>query len=220
VTSVSQDHVHGATIHFTREFWDERYRSAGRLWSGQPNPQLVAQVAELAPGEALDAGCGEGADAVWLAARGWTVTAADVSPVALERGAAHAAAEGEHAAARISWQQADLRSWDPGPERFDLVSAQFMYLPDGELGALHRRLAAAVRPGGTLLIVGHHPDDLHASLGRTGDLTLFPDAGTMAAALDPAGWEIVVAGVFARPAAGLDGEAATAKDTVLRARRR
>ena len=220
MTPVTHDHTHGEPIQFTREFWDERYRSAGRLWSGQPNPQLVAQVADLPAGEALDAGCGEGADAVWLAARGWTVTAADVSPVALERGAAHAAAEGEHVAARISWQQADLRSWDPGPGRFDLVSAQFMYLPDAELGALHRRLAAAVRPGGTLLIVGHHPDDHHANLGRTGDLTLFPDAAELAAALDPACWEIALAGAITRPATGLDGEPVTATDTVLRARRR
>ncbi len=214
------DHHHGDPILFTREFWDERYRSAGRLWSGQPNAQLVAQAADLPAGEALDAGCGEGADAVWLAARGWTVTAADVSPVALERGAAHAASEGEHVAARITWQQADLRSWDPGPARFDLVSAQFMYLPDAELGALHRRLAAAVRPGGTLLIAGHHPDDLHANLGRTGDLTLFPDAAALAAALDPACWEILVAGAITRSATGLDGEPVTATDTVLRARRR
>ena len=102
--SHGHDHPHGDTAefdpddrnHFTQEFWDERYRSAGRLWSGQPNPQLVAQIAGLPPGDALDAGSGEGADAIWLASRGWAVTAVDVSAVALDRAAAHAAAEGVH----------------------------------------------------------------------------------------------------------------------------
>jgi len=73
------------------DFWDERYRSADALWSGQPNPQLVIEAADLAPGTALDAGSGEGADAIWLAARGWQVTTVDISTVALERGAAQPA---------------------------------------------------------------------------------------------------------------------------------
>ena len=91
---MSHSHAHSCShddpAHFTEEFWDDRYGSAGesgRLWSGQPNPQLVAQTADLAPGEALEAGCGEGADAIWLARQGWTVTAVDVSAVALERDA-------------------------------------------------------------------------------------------------------------------------------------
>lgn len=202
--------------HFTQEFWDERYRSADRLWSGQPNPQLVAQATDLAPGEALDAGCGEGADAIWLASRGWTVTAVDVSAVALGRAAAHAAAEGVH----VRWQREDLLTWDPGPGRFDLVTAQFLHLPYPELRALHGRLAAAVRPGGTLLIVAHHPDDLHVNVGRTGHVALFPSAEQLAATLDPGTWEILVAAAVGRPATDLDGRPVTVKDTVLRAARR
>lgn len=153
------------TIQFSREYWDDRYRSADQLWSGQPNPQLVAQTADVTPGDALDVGCGEGADSIWLASRGWTVTAVDISSVALDRAAAHAAARGEKIARRISWRQGDLLSWDPGSQQFDLVSAQFMYLPEAGLRSLHRRLAAAVRPGGTLLIVLHHPDSMHAGPG-------------------------------------------------------
>jgi SAM-dependent methyltransferase len=165
---VSHEYSPDIAIHFTREFWDERYRSAEQLWSGQPNAQLVAQTAGLTPGDALDVGCGEGADAIWLASQGWSVTATDISAVALERAAAHAAERGDEIAGRISWRQADLLSWDPGAQQYDLVSAQFMYLPEAELKSLHRRLAAAVRPGGTLLVVLHHPDSMHAGGSHAG----------------------------------------------------
>jgi SAM-dependent methyltransferase len=208
-------------VQFTQEFWDERYRSAGKVWSGQPNPQLVAQTADLAPGEALDVGSGEGADAIWLARHDWTVTAVDVSAVALERAAGYAAAAGDEVAQRIAWRREDLRSWDPGTKRFDLVSAQFMYLQEAELESLHRRLAAAVRPGGTLLVVGHHPDDLHANVGRKGEPDMFWSAEELAAtALDPRDWEVLIAEAIARPATDLDGRPVTVKDTVLRAARR
>lgn len=222
--SHGHDHSRGDTAefdpddrsHFTQEFWDDRYRSADRLWSGQPNPQLVAQVSDLPPGEALDAGCGEGADAIWLASRGWTVTAVDVSAVALDRAAAHAAAEG----VQVGWQREDLLTWDPGPSRFDLVMAHFMHLPNPELQSLHDRLAAAVRPGGTLLIVAHHPDDMRVNVGRTAHVILFPSAEQLAASLDPASWEIMVAAAVGRPAIDLDGQPVTVRDTVLRAARR
>jgi SAM-dependent methyltransferase len=222
---MSHSHAHGHAeafddpAHFTQEFWDDRYGS-GRIWSGQPNPQLVVQTADLAPGEALEAGCGEGADAIWLARQGWTVTAVDVSTVALERAAGYAAAAGDEVARRITWQREDLLSWVPAPERFDLVSAQFMYAPPGEIEALQRRLAAAVRPGGTLLVVGHHADDLHANVGRTGSADRFWSAQDVAARLDPGRWEIVVADAPGRSATDLDGRPVTVRDTVLRAARR
>ncbi len=142
-------HSHDDPEQFTQEFWDDRYSSAGRLWSGQPNPQLVAQTADLAPGEALEAGCGEGADAIWLARQGWTVTAVDVSAVALERAAGHAAAAGDEIARRITWQREDLLSWTRAgavrPGSAQSCTAR------GRAQAVHRRLAAAVRSGGTLL---------------------------------------------------------------------
>ena len=210
------------TIHFTPEFWDDRYRSADHLWSGQPNAQLVAQTADLAPGTALDAGSGEGADAIWLARHGWTVTALDVSTVALERAAGYAAATGDEIARRITWRQQDLRTWEPGPERFDLVSAQFMHLLGAELKTLHDRLAAAVAPGGTLLVVSHHPDDLHADADAapTRPADMFRSAEDLAASLDPGEWEIRVAGAIARSALDLDGQPVTVRDIVLRAARR
>lgn len=216
------DHDHSPTgpAWFTQEFWDDRYRSAGKVWSGQPNPQLVAQTADLTPGEALEVGSGEGADAIWLARQGWTVTAVDVSTVALRRAADHAAAHGEQVARRITWRHEDMRSWDPGRLRFDLVSAQYMYLPGGELEAMHRRLASAVRPGGTLVVVGHHPDDLHARFGQADRAHPFPTAEQLAALLDPGDWEILVTSAPGRPAADPEGRQVPVRDSVLRAVRR
>ena len=217
---MSHDHTSDVTALFTPEFWDERYRSADTIWSGNPNPRLVEHVADLPPGTALDVGSGEGADAIWLAARGWHVTGIDVSPVALDRAAKRAAEVGTDVAARITWQQADILSWAPAQREFDLVSAQFMHLPSAARESLHRRLAAAVRPGGTLLIVGHHPSDLETTIGRWDLPDLFFTADEIAAILDPSDWEITVAGAPERQATDPDGRPVTVRDAVLRAQRR
>lgn len=203
---------------FTQEFWDERYGSTEALWSGQPNQRLVENVADRAPGTALDVGCGEGADAIWLAARGWQVIAVDVSQVALDRAARHAEATGADVAARISWQHADVRSWDPGQARFDLVSAQYLHLPPAVREVAHGRFAAAVRPGGMLLVVGHHPSDLQTTMARPNLPELFFTAEQEAASLDPAQWS-VVAGAPQREALDPDGNAVAVADAVLRAER-
>src|SRR5207248_9407455 len=131
--------------HRDEDFWNERYSSSSRVWSGNPNPQLVAEVAGLRPGRALDVGCGEGADAIWLAGQGWDVVAIDISSVALERGAGHAHDADPVAAARIEWRQADLLGDPPEPDAFDLVSAQFMQLPPEPRARLFGALAASVR---------------------------------------------------------------------------
>ncbi len=199
-------------------FWDERYRSTGGLWSGNPNPQLVAEAADLAPGTALDAGCGEGADAIWLAARGWRVTAVDVSTVALERGDAQAAERGADVARRIDWRHEDLTDWIPAEASYDLVSAQFMHLPKGPREALFRALAAAVAPGGSLLIVGHHPSDL-TTIPRPALPDLFFTASDVAALLDPHGWDVLVSAARARGVTDPDGRTGAIHDAVLRARR-
>jgi thioredoxin reductase/SAM-dependent methyltransferase len=201
---------------FTREFWDERYGSTHRVWSGNPNPHLVTTATELAPATALDVGCGEGADAIWLAAHGWRVTGIDVSTAALDRAAKHAVEAGAAGADRIAWQQADVLSWDPAPQRYDLVSAHFMQLPTGARQALHRRLAAAVRPGGTLLIVGHHPSDLDTTAHRLKLPDTLFTAEQAAAALDPNEWTIT-ASTPARPATDPDGHSITIHDAVLHA---
>lgn len=206
----------------TREFWDTRYRSADQIWSGNPNPRLAEQIADLPPGTALDVGSGEGADAIWLAARGWHVTGIDLSMVALERAAKRAAEEGADIAARITWEEADVLSWDPAPRQFDLVSAQYMHLPTLARESLHRRLAAAVRPGGTLLIVGHHPSDLETHAGRWRLSDFFYTEDQVAATLEPNDWQIVVAASPERQALDPNGngQPITIRDAVLHAVRR
>ena len=214
---MTTQHDHHGEIEFTQDYWDNRYLTADRLWSGRPNVQLVAQAADLQPGDALDVGCGEGADAIWLAGQGWHVTAVDVSAVALDRAARHAAAQGSELAARITWQQADLLSWDPAAAQFDLVSAQFMYLPHPAFEDMCARLAAAVRPRGTLLMVGHHPDEVRARGAAVADMAW--SAEQLAAALDGS-FEIVVAAAIERPATDAAGQPISMRDTVLRACRR
>ncbi|GAA4071002.1 bifunctional NAD(P)/FAD-dependent oxidoreductase/class I SAM-dependent methyltransferase [Actinomadura miaoliensis] len=198
--------------------WDERYRNSSALWSGQPNPQLVAEAAALTPGRALDAGCGEGADAVWLAGRGWQVTALDFSAAALDRAAGHAEAAG--VADRIAWTHADLREHTPAERAYDLVSAQYVHAPPATRRDLFARLAAAVAPGGTLLIVGHHPLDLRTGVRPMGFPDLMYDAAEPASALDPGEWEVLVAETRPRAAVNSEGRDVTVYDAVLAARRR
>jgi SAM-dependent methyltransferase len=207
---------HDVDERFTAAYWDERYGTAERLWSGAPNVQLVAEIADLTPGTALDAGSGEGGDAHWLAGRGWRVTALDVSAVALQRAAAHAP---PGVVDRITWQQADITRWSPDGAVFDLVSAQFLHFPTALRNRVYANLAAAVAPGGTLLIVGHEPSELHTGLhGHEPDM--FATSAQLADALDPARWEVVVAESRSRIVRVPDGREAPGSDAVLRARRR
>jgi SAM-dependent methyltransferase len=204
---------------FDESFWDERYRQHGSVWSGNPNPNLLSEVSGLGPGSALDVGSGEGADSIWLARQGWRVTAVDISSVALAR-AASRAAEDPESALRITWAHQDLTSSPPPAGTFDLVSAQFMHLPSPERVVLYQKLAASVAPGGTLLIVGHHPSDLLTGVPRPSLPGLLFTAEEIAAALDPDEWEIVVCEARPRPARDTDGNPVTVRDSVVRARRR
>lgn len=199
--------------------WDARYRSSTAIWSGQPNPQLVAEVAGLDPGLALEVGCGEGADAVWLAERGWRVTAVDISAVALERAATAARERGPDVAGRIEWVRADVGRWVPAVNAYDLVSAQFVHLPAPLRTVLHRRLAAAVAPGGTLLIVGHHPSDAENPEIRRPPRELLFTAADVTAILPGDEWTVAVDEARPRETSGPGGTVVVVHDTVVRARR-
>ena len=214
-------HEHGNdddAVEFTPEFWDERYGSAEQIWSGNPNPHLVGTAADLTPGAALDVGAGEGADALWLARHGWAVTAVDISQVALDRAARHAETADPQAAARILWSKTDVLDWDPGVALYDLVSAQFMHLREPDLRDLHRRLARAVRPGGVLLVVGHHPSQVHAPHGPHRAELLFT-AEDMGVSLDPAAWDVSATSPE-RTVVDAEGQPVVMRDAVLRAVRR
>ncbi len=104
------------TTVFDEAFREDLYRARSAIWSGKPNAQLVAEVSDLPAGTALDVGCGEGADALWLATRGWQVTAVDISTTAIERARSHALRVGAEVAGRITWVHADLTS-DMAPSR-------------------------------------------------------------------------------------------------------
>lgn len=133
------------------EFWDEMYREREQRWSGEPNGALVDEVAALTPGRALDVGCGEGADAIWLASQGWKATGTDVSQVALER-AEHAARD---AGVEVAFLQADHAATVPEAGAFDLVSVFYFPLLRSAGPEAARGLIEAVAAGGLLLVVSH-----------------------------------------------------------------
>jgi len=134
-----------------------------------PNGRLVAEVSGLAPGRALDVGCGEGADAIWLARQGWAVTAVDISDVAIGRGRQ----AGRSAQVDVEWLVADVLEQPPARGAFDLVSLQYPALPKAAGEASLLALLAAVRPGGVLLVVHHEFDDAHRA--HTNERGVDPD---------------------------------------------
>jgi SAM-dependent methyltransferase len=196
------------------EFWEQFYGEREQVWSGQPNAALVDEVAGLPPGTALDLGCGEGADAIWLASQGWRVTAADISQAALDRGARHAADAG--VAERITWERHDFAHSLPAG-RFDLVSVQFLHSPVADpRDAVLPAAAAAVAAGGTLLVVSHEavPWGEH-------DWT-FPSPQEVLAslAIDADEWIVEHIGSRTRLAHHPEGGDAEVVDSVVRLRRR
>jgi SAM-dependent methyltransferase len=202
-----------------RESYDELYRSAPAVWSGRPNRQLIVEAGDLPPGTALDAGCGEGGDALWLAERRWRVTAVDLSPVALERAAAAARARGVDE--RVEWVHADLDSWTPPERRFDLVTAHYLHATWSDRSGMFQRLAASVAPGGTLLVVGHLIGDAWGSgQHHAHDPGALYTAEDVAAVLEPGEWAGVVTETRERDPQATERTGNHAPDTVLVARRR
>jgi SAM-dependent methyltransferase len=190
-------------------FWEDHYCRRGRVWSGRPNPVLVDVVGSLHPGIALDLGCGEGGDAIWLAQQGWRVTAVDVSATALDRAAAEAATAG--VVNRIDFRQHDLALTFPSGA-FDLVSAQYLHSPI-EFPRAHvlQEAASAEKPGGLLLIVDH----ASVSPGSWAD----PEETLALLDLSPDEWHRERLEAREREDTGPNGQRATVTDNVIALRR-
>lgn len=220
---MSNHHSHAPTDptqpdeRYSQATWDDRYAASDRVWSGNPNAQLVTEVTGLAPGDALDVGAGEGGDAVWLAGQGWQVTALDVSPVALAKVRANADASG--VGDRVAPRQHDLMSGEPLPGTYDLVTAHFWHPPVARRGEIASVLGAAVRPGGTLLVVGHHPGDVEGRDDPHGHAELAYTPEQVAALLPESDWDLVVVESRTRPTTRSEGPAVLT-DSVVRAVRR
>jgi len=200
---------------FDQAFWEEQYRAHEGGEHAELNPVLVAETADLEPGIALDAGCGEGATAIWLASRGWRVTAVDIASTALGRARDRAELAGAEVKSRIEWVHADLTTWQPKRDHFDLVSALYVHTAEAQEKQVGR-LSSAVAPGGTLLIVGHGPSDPNHALPPRARFT----AEELASTLDPGVWDVAVAETRARSAIGYGGDEISLRDAVLRARKR
>lgn len=203
------------------EFWEERYAGSSRVWSGAPNRTLVDVVADLAPGRALDLGCGEGADVIWLARHGWQASGLDISETAIARARA-AASDLDLPHARF--EAADLSTWRPDG-RYDLVTASFLQSPVALSRAeILRAFVGRVAPGGHLLVIAHaeappwsrlrhaHADRHHADFPT-------PDDEVASLALDPSEWTALIAEVRSRDAVGPDGDEAVLHDSVVLMRR-
>ena len=197
---------------FDRAYWEDRYGAPGFTWSGRPNAVLVTEISGLVPGRAIDIGSGEGGDAIWLALQGWTVTGVDISQNALDKASARASWAG----VEIEWEQHDLSEWMPRPQSFDLVTSHFMHLPAALRTPLYRSLAAAVAPGGTLLIVGH---DASAMEGHDHRVELMFSADDVLADIAGEGLRVDVADSRSRSHTAPDGTVTPMRDVVVRAQR-
>jgi len=183
--------------------------AAGLLFGAEPNRFLVAEADGLRPGRALELACGSGRNAVWLAERGWDVTGVDFSGVALEQARALAAER----AVVVEWVEGDVLEWEPPAAEYDLVAVLYLQLPAEQLAAVLRRAAAGLAPGGTLLVVGHHSDNIEHGFGGPKDPRVLYTPEQVAESL--AGLRIEKAEAVLRP---VEGER-DAIDALVRARR-
>ena len=200
------------------QFWEDHYGAAERVWSGRANATLVDVVQDLPPGTALDLGCGEGGDAVWLALRGWRVTGVDVSATALRRTAEHAAGAG--VADRVTTEQHELgRSFPDGT--YDLVSASFLHSPvELQREDVMRSAAAAVAPGGRLVVLGHAGPPPWAPPEHAAHAHLPSPHEVLDALGLPAGdWQTERVELVERTATGPQGQTGVLEDSLVVVRR-
>jgi SAM-dependent methyltransferase len=190
--------------------WDRRYAGTELVWTAEPNRFVVAELQDLAPGRALDVAAGEGRNAVWLATRGWQVTAVDFSAAGLAKGRHLAQACG----VTIDWVHADVRDYQPEACSFQLVLVAYLQLHESELDGVLRRAATALAPGGVLLVVGHDVTNLTEGTGGPPDPAVLYTPESITRSLT--GLTVVRADRVRRPVATADGHR-EAVDTLARA---
>lgn len=180
------------------------------MWTGEPNRFVVTELRDLAPGRALDVGAGEGRNAVWLATRGWHVTAVDFSAVGLDKGRRLADARG----VAVDWVLADLRHYQPELGSFQLVLVAYLQLRAAELDGVLRNAVTALAPGGVLLVVGHDVTNLAEGVGGPPDPEMLYTPGSVTRSLS--GLTVQRAERVLRPVSGVTGDR-EAVDTLVRA---
>ena len=167
------------------DLWDQRYAEAELVWSAEPNVWVAQVTADLPPGRVLDLAAGEGRNALWLAGRGWTATAVDFSPVALDR-ARRLAAE-QHVDGRLATVRADLATFSPEPSAYDLVLLVYLQVGPALRSRSVLSAAAAVAPGGRLAVVAHDSDNPVHGYGGPSDPGVLYSAADVTADLAPSG---------------------------------
>lgn len=200
--------------------WDTRYAESGLVWSAGPNQFVEAELADLPPGRAIDVASGEGRNAVWLAERGWDVTAVDFSQVGLDKGRAIQARHERGRDLRIEWVCADVLEYDAGPGGYDLALLAYLQLPAEQRRAAVRRAFLSLRDGGTLFVVAHDSTNLTDGTGGPQYPEVLYTAEDVLADLDGERFEVVraerVAREVARPQDAPDQAPRTAYDALVR----
>ncbi len=194
--------------------WDARYAASSALWPTDPNVWVREATQSLPPGRALDVAAGEGRHAIWLASRGWLVDAVDFSRQGLDKGREAARARG--VADRITWIESDVVETAPSADAYDLVVVAYLQLPARQLGSALRSATAAVRPGGTLVVVGHDAANLTGGVGGPQDFRVLYGPHDIVAHLFGTGLVVERAETARRPVPGVERPAL---DAVVVARR-
>lgn len=192
--------------------WDERYRATGLLWSAGPNICVEDRLTDHEPGVGVDLASGEGRNAIWLAQRGWKMTAVDFSGVAIERGRQLSDEDD------VDFIQADVFTWEPDWSRsrgFDLVLIAYLQVEAEPLSDLVRRVIGWLSPDGELFMVGHDLSNLDEGVGGPQVPEILWDLDLILEWLGPL--ELIEAGVVERPVE-VDGDIRHARDTLVRAR--
>ncbi|ATG50436.1 16S rRNA methyltransferase [Brachybacterium vulturis] len=198
------------------EYWEQRYSGREPIWSGKVNETMASVVRDLTPGTALDLGCGEGGDVLWLAEQGWQARGLDISVTAVGRARTAATARGLETA---TFTATDLSTWEPEPHSLDLVTASFFQSTVAlDRTAILRRAAAALRPGGHLVVTSHAAPPSWASDHPARMVSIDEEVQQLAQPAED--WDVVTAEERPRPALDPEGHAGEHLDALLVLRRR